>query len=220
MSNIKFERLGSGDPALGRRNSLQAFLPPGREFLVLGSVRRKEETDVSGIISEIRQRRPETIIGLFPRHLHRIPHWQRILRQKAIPWLLRSEIQQAPQDGSVILWDVFGELGDAYFRAAAAFVGGSLAPLGGQNFLEPLVSGVSPVIGPYWDNFKWVGQEVIAPDLVRQAANWKEVAEMLIEAIMEAPPREAVKRRAAAYIRTRQGGAEDASRLIETYLST
>ena len=32
-----------------------------------------------------------------------------------------------------------------YARAQAVFIGGSLAPLGGQNFLEALAQGVAPV---------------------------------------------------------------------------
>jgi 3-deoxy-D-manno-octulosonic-acid transferase len=218
MSNIKFDRLDSGDHALADENVLQTFLPPRNNFMVLGSVRQEEENGVAKIISEVHQRRSEAVIGLFPRHLHRIAHWQKILQRMGIPWRLRSAPETQTLSGSVILWDVFGELGLAYKQAAAAFVGGSLAPLGGQNFLEPLISGVTPVIGPFWDNFKWVGKEIIDSGMVRQAVSWKEVAEILIASIMNPQPQEMVRQQAKAYIKNRQGGTAKACEVIEDYL--
>jgi len=131
---------------------------------------------------------------------------------------LRSDIKTQIPDGAVILWDVFGELDLAYAQASAAFVGGTLAPLGGQNFLEPLISGITPVIGPFWDNFKWVGKEILDLGIVHQAVSWKEVAEILIAAIMNPQPRETVRQQAGAYIKKRQGGTDIACRLIGEYL--
>jgi 3-deoxy-D-manno-octulosonic-acid transferase len=219
MSNIKFDRLDSRNQVSPEENALQTFLPPRDNFLVLGSVRQEEENDVAKIISEIHRRRPETVIGLFPRHLHRIAHWQKMLQRLGIPWCLRSGVKMKNRYGSVIIWDVFGELGLAYEQTGAAFVGGSLAPLGGQNFLEPLINGIQPVIGPFWDNFKWVGQEIIESGMVHQAGSWKEVAEILIASIMNPQPRETVKQQARAYIKDRQGGTAKACRLIERCLN-
>jgi 3-deoxy-D-manno-octulosonic-acid transferase len=218
MSNIKFDRLDREDPAFPAENTLDSFLPPLSNFLILGSVRQEEEKQVVKIISKIHHEQPEAVIGLFPRHMHRIAHWQKHLQHSNVPWQLRSNIKTQIMSGSVILWNTFGELGIAYTRADTAFVGGSLAPLGGQNFLEPLTSGITPVIGPFWDNFKWVGKEIIDSGIVRQAATWKEVAEILIAAIMNPKPRDAVRERATAYIRARQGGTETACRLIAEYL--
>ncbi len=218
MSNIKFDRLDSGDHLFPAENTLDPFLPPRSNFLVLGSVRQEEEKDVVNIISAIHHRRPETVIGLFPRHMHRITHWRKMLQRLGVPWGLRSDIKTQIPDGAVILWDVFGELDLAYAQASAAFVGGTLAPLGGQNFLEPLISGITPVIGPFWDNFKWVGKEILDLGIVHQAVSWKEVAEILIAAIMNPQPRETVRQQAGAYIKKRQGGTDIACRLIGEYL--
>jgi 3-deoxy-D-manno-octulosonic-acid transferase len=218
MSNMKFDRLGDGTPIFPAENTLDLFLPSRDNFLVLGSVRQEEENDIVKMISEIHHRQPETVIGLFPRHMHRIARWRKMLHRLNVPWRLRSDIKAQIPGGCVILWDVFGELGPAYRQAGAAFVGGTLAPLGGQNFLEPLIAGIAPVIGPFWDNFKWVGKEIIDLGIVHQAASWKEVAEILITAIMNPQPREKVKERAAAYIKDRQGGTDAACRLIAEYL--
>jgi 3-deoxy-D-manno-octulosonic-acid transferase len=161
MPNMKFDRIGLTQGMPYTKNPLEGILRPDTPLLVLGSVRREEEPVVEKIVVDIHRRLPETIIGLFPRHMHRIKYWKKVLDRLAIPWTLRSKIQRHVPHGTVILWDTFGELPLAYELSKAAFVGGSLAPLGGQNFLEALTCGVVPVIGPSWENFAWVGQEYV-----------------------------------------------------------
>jgi 3-deoxy-D-manno-octulosonic-acid transferase len=131
---------------------------------------------------------------------------------------LRSAAKPTIAGGTVVLWDTFGELSLAYQSAAAAFVGGSLAPLGGQNFLEPLVCGIRPVIGPSWENFTWVGPEIIRPGLVRIAADWQAAADLLVQDLQSPLARETVQKTALAYIRERQGGTALVCRAINEML--
>jgi 3-deoxy-D-manno-octulosonic-acid transferase len=132
---------------------------------------------------------------------------------------LRSESEEHVAYGTVILWDTFGELASAYQLSNAAFVGGSLAPIGGQNFLEALTCGVVPVIGPFWENFAWVGREIVEEGLVRNAANWKEVADILVEGMITSPSHETVREAALRYVRDRQGGTTHACRLVAELLN-
>jgi 3-deoxy-D-manno-octulosonic-acid transferase len=136
----------------------------------------------------------------------------------AISWTTRSKMNAHAHNGSLILWDTFGELSSAYRLAKGAFVGGSLAPLGGQNFLEPLVCGIIPVIGPSWENFAWAGQEIVENGLVKVAANWLEVVHLLVEILEKPSPHENVRKAALRYLRDRQGGTDKACRLIVDYL--
>jgi 3-deoxy-D-manno-octulosonic-acid transferase len=218
MPNMKFDRLGGTEPAPQTRNPLEKILQPGTPLLVLGSVRREEERVVERIILDIHYRQPKTIIALFPRHMHRIKHWKKALDRLAIPWVFRSKTERHVPFGTVILWDTFGELTLAYKLSNAAFVGGSLAPLGGQNFLEALTCGVIPVIGPSWENFAWVGSKIVQQDLVRRAADWKEVADLLVEDIEKSPSHEKVREEALKYVKDRQGGTIRACRLIAEFL--
>jgi 3-deoxy-D-manno-octulosonic-acid transferase len=76
-----------------------------------------------------------------------------------------------------------------------------------------------PVIGPHWDNFAWVGGEIVGRDLVRVAPDWRRAAEMLI-AITTNPPRRQSQRQAArAYLNARRGGSAQACREIESLLA-
>jgi 3-deoxy-D-manno-octulosonic-acid transferase len=220
MPNIKFDRLlvSSGRPK-DERNPLRPLACPSADWLVLGSIRKEEEPVVEPLLAELARRLPAAVIALFPRHLDRLCAWQAILTGRGLRWVLRSAIDRPQPAGTVILWDTFGELANAYALAKAAFIGGSLAPLGGQNFLEPLEYGIRSVIGPFWDNFAWVGQEILSRGLVRQRADWQGVAEVLVEDMAKPPDCENTRRQARAYIQKRQGGTRQACALIESYLA-
>ena len=220
MSNIKFDRIAAAKFCGGDKNKLKAILPAENPFIVLASVRQEEEIPVNNIIQNVLRNRPETVVGLFPRHMHRIPYWQKTLRQTGIGCTLRSKTERRVSAGNVVLWDTFGELLPAYRLAESAFVGGSLAPLGGQNFLEALVSGVIPIIGPWWDNFAWVGQEIIETGLLRVAGNWEQVAKLLLKDLAAPPSREDVINAALQFIEERRGGTDKACRRIVACLES
>jgi len=219
MSNIKFDNISNIHHGLETEKDLGKIIRSGTPFLVLGSTRREEEPVVEKIILDIHRRRPLTVIGLFPRHMHRLAYWKEALDRMATPWVLRSQIEKQVPEGTVILWDIFGELSSAYKLSKGAFVGGSLAPLGGQNFLEPLTCGVIPVIGPSWKNFAWVGREIVEQGLVHVATDWKQVSNFLVNSTEKTVSREKVRNAALTYVKKRQGGTAKACRLIEKLLN-
>ena len=218
MTNIKFDRLASSSSVDDDHIKIASFLPAGFPFVVFASVRREEESEVKKIVYEIARNRPQAVMGLFPRHIQRVKFWQDALTQLGMRWVLRSAVSTPVSAGTVILWDTFGELMPALRLAQSAFVGGSLAPLGGQNFLEALISGVIPVIGPSWENFAWVGREIIDAGLLRVAGDWRQAAAFILQD-MDAPrPRAAVIEAAHQFFETRRGGTAQASRQIEALL--
>ena len=220
MPNIKWDRIASmtgSDPA---EDEIKTLLPPAVSFVILASVRQPEESPVKKIVEAVIGSRPQTVVGLFPRHMHRLQYWQKTLDQTGIRWSRRSEIKTRVPAGSVVLWDTFGELLPAYRHAKTAFIGGSLAPLGGQNFLEALVNGVLPVIGPSWENFAWVGSGIIESGLLRVADDWRKVADLLLKDIDSPLHRQDIITEALHYIKARQGGTKIACRHIADSLAS
>jgi 3-deoxy-D-manno-octulosonic-acid transferase len=66
----------------------------------------------------------------------------------------RRAAGQAPDAGTAVyVADTVGEMGLWYRLAAAAFVGGSIAPVGGHNPFEPLALGCAVLHGPQVANF-------------------------------------------------------------------
>ena len=206
MPNIKFDRLRFTAGPEQEPPAFAQLLPPGAPFVILASVRKEEEADVLKIIRGLLAARPGAVIGLFPRHMRWVCVWERTLREAGVGFALRSEGKTA-EPGSVLVWDEFGELGQAFALSCAAFVGGSLADLGGQNFLEPLAHGVVPVTGPSWSNFAWVGREIFEAGIVRLTRDWRGVLAELTALAANTPDRDEVRARAAAYAASRRGGS-------------
>ncbi len=202
--NMKFDALGSEEPIPFIKNPLGKIFGPQPQLFVLASIREQEEMQVRKIALELLNRHPNSLIGLFPRHLHRIPAWKEFFSQKGITYRLRSEIKEKPSWGTVILWDRFGELNHAYALARSAYVGGSLVPCGGQNFLEALEQGLIPCIGPYWSNFGWAGKELIDQGLVREISGTEEALRCLEG--LQPSSRESICYQFQRYLDSRRGG--------------
>jgi 3-deoxy-D-manno-octulosonic-acid transferase len=217
MDNIKLDRMAEMPVGDNKANPLCNLLDPAAPFIVLGSVRRQEEPSVLRMIQALRRSRPDVVIGLFPRHMHRLESWDALLKEARIPCLRRTTLTAPPAPGTVILWDVFGELGAAYGQAQAAFVGGSLKPLGGQNFLEPLASGVVPCIGPHWDNFHWIGEDIFPKGLAHRGYSSDQVASQLLLLLEHPAPRQKVIACFQNYLSSRRGGTAQACKLIKKY---
>ena len=223
MPNIKFDLVipRSTGPAPCSAPPLPCHpFPQGVPVTLLASIRMEEEADVAMILHHILLRHPQQVVALFPRHMHRIPFWQQSLSDLGHPWQLRSTLTIPISPGTILLWDTFGELKSAFGHATAAFVGGSLKPLGGQNFLEPVMSGVATVTGPHLDNFSWVGEGLFTAGVVTRARNRNEVIHHLCRILERPPLRHHIATTGLGYIRRFQGGTAMAVNTIITTLQS
>lgn len=218
MPNIKFDRMTGAGPMARKDNPLKELIPANSQFVILGSVRKQEKDEIRKLAAALVRYKTNTILGLFPRHMHHVPLWEKAMNAGGLTWMLRSQMKGPARPGTVIIWDTFGELVPAYGLAKTAFIGGSLAPLGGQNFLEPLTCGITPVIGPYWSNFAWVGRELIESKLALEATDTEHALNLLINVLEDTPPRSEVTRRAKAYIQEHQGGTEAVCKQVADFL--
>ena len=214
MPNLKFEALlgGSSDqktPGAAPGPDLSRFFPldAGAPLILFASTRKAEINAVLSALTEVRKNSPEALLILAPRHLHHAPLWRKALESAGLACKLRSGLAAPLAPGDTVLWDAFGELNALYARARAVFVGGSLAPLGGQNFLEPLAQGVAPIIGPFWDNFTWAADFVAPRGPARIAENAAEAARLLLNAAAAPQDRETVRRAFAEIVSQKQNGS-------------
>ena len=189
---------------------------------IFASVRQEEEDDLLSIIPTLLARFPDQIIFIFPRHMHRVDTWkQRLSTTANNHWQLRSVLgtPAAASPGTIILWDTFGELKAAYNMASVAFVGGSLKPLGGHNFIEPVMAGVPTVTGSHLEDFKWVGEDLFHLDMVKKVADKEGVLDFMLYHLIHPMDRKTAISAARAFIRKKQGGTELASQTILSYLN-
>ena len=218
MKNIKFDRVSIPESPFAPTYVFDSLLSENTPLLVFGSVRKEEEGDVVKVIRVVTEVVPEAVIALFPRHMHRLKSWESVLGSSGVPWERRSRARGPLKGGTVLLWDRFGDLNRVYGRAQAVFVGGTLRPCGGQNFLEPLRFGLVPCIGPHWDHFGWVGRAIVDMGLVKEVPDWRGLARVLVRDLVIPVRPDAVLTKVASYLKERTGGAQRAAEIIAAYL--
>ncbi len=222
MPNIKFDAIPAIQNNPDDTFSIESFFTADIPLSILASIRKEEEIHLPEIIRQLITNFPNQIIAIFPKHIQRIKALSDLLDNLALelplPWQLRSKINSPVDKTTIILWDTFGELKKAYALAVSAFVGGSLEPLGGQNFLEPVICGTATVTGPFLNSFKWVNREIFETNIVHKAQNAMEVCDFMVEKLKTPPDRKKLQKKAVEFIRKNQGGTAMAVKLINDQL--
>ncbi|SBW04024.1 3-Deoxy-D-manno-octulosonic-acid transferase family protein [uncultured delta proteobacterium] len=224
MPNMKFDGVPLVSPPPDPASPALKLLPPGLPVILLASVREEEEPLFPPVLAYLRKHAPEAAVVVAPRHMERVPAWRQILdtafgSHNAMTASAMEEAGTVAAPGNAALWDRFGQLQALYARADAVFVGGSLAKLGGQNFLEAAGQGRIPVIGPHWKNFAWVGEEFFTAGLGRRVADAGELGPALVAMLRAAPDPETVRVKVAAYLAPRRGGTRMAAEAVWEFIT-
>jgi len=143
-----------------------------RPVLVFASSREGEE---AMLIEKFRQKvplapveyaqaAPETIANtvqwlIVPRHPQRFAEVARLFEDAGLRVSRRSTwVDGVPAEADIWLGDTLGEMPLYFGLADAALLGGSFAPLGGQNLIEAAACGCPVVMGPHTFNFVGAAQ--------------------------------------------------------------
>jgi 3-deoxy-D-manno-octulosonic-acid transferase len=89
----------------------------------------------------------ELLVVVVPRHPRRFDEVASLAQSR------RSRGQAPGPQDRVYLGDTMGEMDFYYAAADVAIIGGSFAPLGGQNLIEACAAGAPVVLGPSMFNF-------------------------------------------------------------------
>ncbi|MBS0614302.1 MAG: lipid IV(A) 3-deoxy-D-manno-octulosonic acid transferase [Proteobacteria bacterium] len=149
--NLKFDVSVDGD-VRSRGVELRTAVLRGRTAWTAGSTHGGEEERVLDAHALVRASVPDALLVLAPRHPQRFDAVASLLERRAINFVRRSAAQAVQPETEVLLLDCVGELAAFYAASQAAFVGGSLAPIGGHNLLEPAALGVPVATGPHQSN--------------------------------------------------------------------
>jgi tetraacyldisaccharide 4'-kinase len=153
---------------------------------------------------------PKLLLILAPRQPARFPEVARKLSAAGLPFLCRTEWQNDSTLAlpGVLLLDSMGELAGLYSLADAVFVGGSLAPRGGHNIIEPGAAGVPVVVGPHMHNFEVIMRDFLEHQAIVQIRDEQDLFPALRDLLTN--PRRAADmgKRAQQFVRSQQGVSE------------
>jgi len=216
IGSTRFDALQTLPESRRRRIREQLGIAAACPVFVAGSTHEGEEAVVLDVFCRLRRRHETLALVLAPRRMERVPEIVRILQEKNIAFVKRSEQNAAGGGGDpVVLLDTMGELSNVYAVADAVFVGRSLfAPGGGHSLMEPAAHGKPVLRGPFVEYNQSDADELDRIGAAFTVRNADEMTETL-QALLDDPARrEAIGCKAQALIEDSKGAAQKMTALI------
>lgn len=195
--NIKYDTLSDKPQRVEQMQQLLSALGwLNKPIFVLGSTHPQEEVLLLRNAADILKTGTKIIFA--PRHLERRAEIEQALRQSGLSFAFASQTD-FNKDTDILCIDTLGLLQAAYSFATLTFVGGSIAPRGAHNLLEPAILSKTVLFGKYFYNTPLTAQALLerGGGVLVNEANFKE---KVIALLTDTPQREnmAAKARATA----------------------
>lgn len=157
--NVKYDSLNETPSKTEEVDTLLSGLGwHGKPVLVLGSTHPQEETMLFRSAPELIKKGIKIIFA--PRHLERRAEIRETLKQSGLAYAFISDAN-INKEADVLCADVMGLLPALYSRATLTFVGGSVAPRGAHNLLEPAILAKTVLFGKYFFNAPLTAQALL-----------------------------------------------------------
>lgn len=153
-------------------------LSPDKKVIVAGSTHRGEEEILISAYLESRKKKGNLSLIIAPRHPQRTGELEKLAAGCGLKVTRRTKAGPG-KTWDVLILDTLGELVNFYALSDIAFVGGSLVPKGGQNFLEPAFYGKPVIFGPSMQNFAFLAEEFVRRGAARLVSGLEELTEVL-----------------------------------------
>ena len=174
---------------------------------VAGSTAEGEEELLLPVYAALRGEHRDLRWIVAPRHPERASAVTRTIRSAG--WtvfeLSRLGPDVMPPEFDVLVVDRVGALRELYRLGDVAFVGGSLAPIGGHNLLEPASVGVPVAFGPHVGHVEAMAQTLLRASGGYQVNDAQELARLLGRWLRQPEERLAIARRGQGVIDGNRG---------------
>jgi 3-deoxy-D-manno-octulosonic-acid transferase len=220
--NMKFDVSFSPDYDSPFLSWLQGEKDKGTAWIVAGSTHEGEEDSVLSAFLEARSVNRSARLLLAPRHPERFEAVVELCERRGWKVARKSRIafgEEKENSSPVVVLDTVGELLASYAAADIAFVGGSLAPKGGHNILEPALFGVPAVTGPHMENFREITERFTRGDAVMTVRDESDLCRRLTEWAADPAPFAEMGGRARRLLETLRGATGRNAALVACGLS-
>ena len=217
--NLKFD----AQPDAGQVTAGQAWRAAlQRPVCLLASSREGEEALWLAALGQQLQAGAQVHWLIVPRHPQRVDEVQALLEQAGLTvsrrsaWGSDGPATQAP--AQVWLGDSLGEMTLYYSLADVALLGGSFAPLGGQNLIEAAACGCPVVMGPHTFNFLEAAQQAQEAGAATRVAGMDEAVQAAHKLALAPSARALASAAALAFSQAHKGVARRVAGLVKALL--
>jgi 3-deoxy-D-manno-octulosonic-acid transferase len=171
--------------------ALRQAIGSGRPVWIAASTHEGEDEPVLEAHAVVRETLPDALLILVPRHPERFERVAVLCERKGFVVASRSAGQAPRRETAVLLGDTMGELIMLLGASDAAFIGGSLMPVGGHNMLEAAAQGVALAFGPHTFNFAAIADLLMQEGAAARVQNARELAALMTRWLADASERAA-----------------------------
>ncbi|MEJ8836735.1 3-deoxy-D-manno-octulosonic acid transferase [Ramlibacter sp. AN1133] len=212
FGNLKFD--ASPDPAqLAQGRDWRSTSP--QPVVMFASSREGEEAQFLQAIAA----HPEVQWLLVPRHPQRFDEVAALAAQAGFTVARRSTWDDAPAPAQVWIGDSLGEMPLYYALADAALLGGSFAPLGGQNLIEAAACGCPVVMGPHTFNFSEAAELAQEAGAARRVGSMEEGVRVAVELVRDRHARVQAVQASEEFAAAHRGAAEKTAAAVLKLIS-
>ena len=155
---------------------------------------------------------------IVPRHPQRFDEVQQLLQRAGLTVSRRSHWAAEPEAADVWLGDSLGEMALYYGLADVALLGGSFAPLGGQNLIEAAACGCPVVLGPHTFNFAEAAELACAAGAAQRVPDMAAGMALAAHLATDAPEQAAASERASRFATAHRGAARATAQAVQAVL--
>ena len=217
LGNIKFD-VQIPQSIIMQGLQLKAELFEGRFVWLIASTHKDEEIIFLEIYKEIKQKIPQLLLVLVPRHPERFVDVRKLCEKLHYAVVSRTAGDAVCDTTDVYLVDTMGELKALYAASDVAFVGGSMVPTGGHNVLEAAAVGVPVMFGPYMANFKEIVRGVLNHKAAIQCQNKQDIIDSILVLYEQPDYRKVLAEKGKAFVEINQGAMTRIYAMLEQYL--
>jgi 3-deoxy-D-manno-octulosonic-acid transferase len=189
-----------------------------RPVWVAASTHEGEEEWVLEAHEQVLRALPDALLVLVPRHPERFDRVAQLVQRRGLAMWRRTQRTRPPSATAVFVGDTMGELSVFLAAADAAFVGGSLLPVGGHNVLEPAALGVPVAFGPHMFNFAQISRMLLEAGAAEQVDDAAGLGETMQRWLGNASLRARVGENGRRVVEANRGALERVLRLVDDLL--
>ncbi|BDX19094.1 lipid IV(A) 3-deoxy-D-manno-octulosonic acid transferase [Halopseudomonas aestusnigri] len=187
---------------------LRARWGSDRPVWIAASTHAGEDEQVLRAHRQVLDTLPDALLILVPRHPERFDSVARQVSETGFGMVRRSSGALPAADQQVLVGDTMGELVFLYACADLAFVGGSLVPNGGHNYLEPAALGLPVLSGPHRFNFTEISELLEGAGALQVVADETALAVAVQQWLQDSPARQRAGQAGQAVVADNQGALE------------
>lgn len=195
-------------------NSKYSFMPKitreisidlSRPIIVAGSTRPGEEAIILEAFKMLLASFKNATLVIAPRHLNRVSEVKALAKKMLLP-------------STIIVLDTIGELSAFYRLSDLSFVGGTIAPFGGHNILEPAAFKKPVLFGPFVNNVKEIADDMEGSGGGKIVHDAEELGRAFVEIISDENKKVSMGENAYNVFLKHRRSAKKQAEIIEKYV--